>query len=281
MSQTPTQRNPLVLAGFVLVVTAILGAAAYGLNSVTNPQPARQSQASASACSDKPVSHPAPSPTRSYSAAPPMCLDATKSYVATFTTARGVIVVALRADTAPQTTNNFVFLADHGFYDGLTFHRVCPNTADTSCGDGSLKIAQGGDPKGDGTGGPGYSLKDEGPKGPYSAGTISMARAAQISGSQFFIDTADNTSILGPQPQVYNVFGDIVAGLDVAQKLQKNDVMLSVSIEVTPRGAASPTPSPSAAAGTASPSPAASPEASPAASPAVSPAASAPAPSPS
>ena len=271
MSQTPAQRSPVVLAGIVLAVTAILGAAAYGLNAVTNPAPASATTSLPSFCSPAPSGHPNASPKRSYTAAPPLTIDTTRQYTATMCTTRGVIVFTLRNST-PQSTNNFVFLATNGFYDGLNFHRVCPNTADSSCGDGSLKIAQGGDPKGDGTGGPGYSLPDEGPKGPYSAGTFAMARAQQISGSQFFIDTADNSSILSPQPSVYNVFGDITSGLDVAQKLQKGDRIYWVSVDTGVP--ASPSASPGA-------SPAASPTASPAASPAASPSASAPAPSPS
>ena len=259
MSQTPAQRNPLVLAGFVLAVTAILGAAAYGLNSVTNPRPVATTSSLPTICNPAPSGHPVPNPRRSYSAPPPLTIDAAKQYIATMCTDRGLVVLKLRK-TTPQTTNDFVNLAINGFYDGLNFHRVCPNTADSSCGDGSLKIAQGGDPKGDGTGGPGYSLPDEGPKGPYSGGTVAMARAQQISGSQFFIDTADNSSILSPQPNVYNVFADITSGLDVAQKLQKGDKMYWVSIGIATAGSASP------AVG---------------ASPAGSPGVSAPAPSPS
>ena len=247
MSQTPAPRNPLVLAGFVLVVTAILGAAAYGLNSVTNPRPVATTSSIPAICNPAPGGHPRTNPPRSFSAPPPLNTDGTKQYVATICTDRGLIVFKLRKST-PQTTNNFVNLVNVGFYDGLNFHRVCPNTADSSCGDGSLKIAQGGDPKGDGTGGPGYSLPDEGPKGPYGGGTLAMARAQQVSGSQFFIDTADNSSILSPQANVYNVFGDITAGLDAAQKLQKGDKMYWVSIEIgsaASPGASAPAPSPS------------------------------------
>jgi cyclophilin family peptidyl-prolyl cis-trans isomerase len=273
LSQTPAQRSPLVLAGFVLLVTLVLAGAAYGLNSVTNPQPVASGSQPA-VCNAAPSGHPKANPTRTYSAAPAHTIDPTRQYIATMCTARGLIVFKLRADTAPSSTNNFVFLANAGFFDGLNFHRVCPNTADQSCGDGSLKIAQGGDPKGDGTGGPGYSLPDEGAKGPYGAGTFAMARSSAISGSQFFIDTADNTAILGPQPSVYNVFGDITTGLDVAQKLHKGDRIYWVAIDVS--AAASPSPAASAGA-----SPAASPAASPQASPAASPSAAAPAPSPS
>jgi len=255
LSQTPAQRNPIVLAGFVLVVTAILGAAAYGLNTVTNPRPVATTSSLPAICNPAPAGHPRANPARNYSAPPPLTIDTTKQYTATMCTDRGLVVFNLRKST-PQTTNNFVNLVNNGFYDGLSFHRVCPNTADSSCGDGSLKIAQGGDPKGDGTGGPGYSLPDEGTKGPYSGGTFAMARAQQISGSQFFIDTADNSSILSPQPNVYNVFGDITSGLDVAQKLQKGDRMYWVSIDAGPAASQSPSAAaPAASPGTSAPAP--------------------------
>lgn len=249
----------MVLAAFVILVTAVLAGAAWGLNSVTNPKPAATATASASVCAKAPSGHPNAHPVRSHPQPPAVKLDPATQYFATICTARGLIEVKLRTDSAPISAGNFIALADAGFYDGLSFHRVCPNTADSSCGDGSLKIAQGGDPKGDGTGGPGYSIADEGPKGPYGAGTFAMARSSQVSGSQFFIDTADNTAILGPQPQVYNVFADITQGLDVAQRLKKGDVMFWVAI--TRSASASPASSASPAT-----SPAGSPEVSPAAS---------------
>lgn len=263
MSQTQTQRHPIVLAGIVILVTGILGAGAWGLNSVTNPQPVAITTSSSTFCAKAPAGHPNAHPVRTHPQPPTVKLDPSKQYFATICTARGLIVARLRTDTAPISAGNFIALADSGFYDGLNFHRVCPNTADSSCGDGSLKIAQGGDPRGDGTGGPGYSIADEGPRGPYGAGTLAMARSSQVSGSQFFIDTFDNTAILGPQPQVYNLFGDITKGLDVAQHLKKGDIMFWVAITRTVA---------------ASPGPSSSPDASPTVSPAVSPQAS-PAPS--
>ncbi|MFN2465922.1 MAG: peptidylprolyl isomerase [Candidatus Dormibacteria bacterium] len=266
MSQVTTQRHPLVLATFVLILTVVLGAAAYGLNSVTNPQPASGSQSSV--CTPAPAGHPHANPVRKYSAAPPQTIDPAKGYVATICTARGHIVLQLHPDVAPQTVNNFVALADRGFYDGLVFHRVCPGG--TSCGPpGSpFAIAQAGDPKGDGTGGPGYSLPFEGPKGPYTPGTVGMAFSNAISGSQFFINGADNSS-LASQSNVFNVFADVISGMDVVHKLQQGDRMYWVSIEVksTP---ASPLPSP----GSPPPAP-------PAASPETSPSAATPSPSPS
>jgi cyclophilin family peptidyl-prolyl cis-trans isomerase len=267
LSQTAPQRHPAVLAGFVLILTLVLGAAAYGLNAVTNPS---TSTAKDTVCTNAPTGHPKVNPVRTYATAPALTLDPTKSYRVVMCTTRGTIVINMRSDSAPLTAGNFIFLANAGFYDGLTFHRVCPNAADTTCGGATFGIDQGGDPLGTGTGGPGYSLGDEGPKGPYGVGTVAMARSSTVSGSQFFINTTDNTSVLAPQPSVFNIFGDITSGLDVAQKLQKGDKMYWLAVQV----ATVTSPNPSA-------SPAASPAASPQASPAASPSAAAPSPSPS
>lgn len=262
MSQAAPQRHPAVLAGFVLILTIVLGAAAVGLNSVTNPQATASTPSNI--CKPAPNGHPQANPTRTYSQPRSINLNPTSAYRAVMCTVHGLIVIDLRTDTAPLTAGNFIYLANAGFYDGLIFHRVCPNAADSTCGGTTFGIAQGGDPLGTGTGGPGYSLKDEGPKGPYGAGTIAMARSSAVSGSQFFINTTDNTAVLAPQPSVFNVFGDIATGLDVAQKLQKGDRIYWVAIQV----AAASSPGPSAAPGA---SPSASPAAGPSATPAPSP----------
>src|SRR5579859_1127170 len=149
--------------------------------------------------------------TRTYSSAPKMSIDTKKVYCAGFNTNRGLIVVELNPAWAPETVNNFVYLAQHQFYDGLTFHRVIQ----TGTG---LHIIQGGDPKGDGSGGPGYKFKDEPVKENYYAGTIAMANSgANTNGSQFFINTADNSKGLAKS---YNLFGIVVKGLDVALQIQ-------------------------------------------------------------
>jgi cyclophilin family peptidyl-prolyl cis-trans isomerase len=137
-----------------------------------------------------------------------MSIDLHKVYCAGINTNRGLIIVELDPTQAPYTVNNFVFLAQHHFYDGLKFHRVIPGT-----------IIQGGDPKGDGSGGPGYSIKDEPVKGNYTAGTIAMAKtsAPNSAGSQFFINLTDNTTTF---PKNYTIFGHVVQGLDAAKKIQ-------------------------------------------------------------
>jgi cyclophilin family peptidyl-prolyl cis-trans isomerase len=168
-----------------------------------------------------------------YSAPPAMQIDTTKLYEATITTARGAIVLCLQPSLAPNTVNNFVVLARNHYYDGIPFHRVCPNTADTSCG-GTLAIIQGGDPNciGNvhattcGQGGPGYKFNDEPVHQQYTAGSVAMANSgANTNGSQFFIDTGANQF-----PPSYNLFGNVVTGLDVAKKIVQGDVMRTVTI---------------------------------------------------
>ncbi len=152
--------------------------------------------------------------THTYSQAPALDIKADKVYCAGINTNRGLMVVELDPKLAPNTVNNFVFLAQHHFYDGLTFHRVIPDTAQNA---GNIHIAQTGDPLGNGTGGPGYKFADEPVQGSYAAGTLAMANSgANTNGSQFFINTTDNTQL----PKSYNLFGHVVQGLDVAKKIQ-------------------------------------------------------------
>ena len=147
----------------------------------------------------------------SYPSAPAMSIDPSKAYVATFKTAKGDIVVELFADKVPATVNNFIFLAREGFYDDSTFHRVLPNF-----------MAQGGDPTGTGSGGPGYKFADEfhSDLRHDAPGTLSMANAGpNTNGSQFFIT-------LVPTPHldnVHSVFGRVTAGMDVLNSLQERD----------------------------------------------------------
>ncbi|MBE3558480.1 MAG: peptidylprolyl isomerase [Ktedonobacteraceae bacterium] len=144
-----------------------------------------------------------------------MSIDSKKTYCAGINTNRGLIVVELDPKLAPNTVNNFVFLAQKHFYDGLVFHRVIND------GNG-IHIIQTGDPNGKdpakrGSGGPGYKFNDEPVKGDYTAGTVAMANSGpNTNGSQFFINTADNKSL----PKQYTIFGHVVKGLDIAQKIQ-------------------------------------------------------------
>jgi cyclophilin family peptidyl-prolyl cis-trans isomerase len=163
---------------------------------------------------------------------PPMNINTSKVYIATIHTAKGNIVIQLDAKDAPITVNNFVYLARQGFYNGLTFHRILHQgqvSAETNGQPSQAGIIQGGDPKGNGSGGPGYSFKDEPVVGDYTAGAVAMANSgANTNGSQFFICTADDSAAF---TKSYNLFGHVISGLDVAQKIAAGDKMTSVTIQ--------------------------------------------------
>ena len=149
-------------------------------------------------------------PQRTYSTPPPMQIDPIKQYTATIETQYGNVVIQLLSKQAPKTVNNFVFLACHHFYDGLTFHRIVAGF-----------VIQGGDPQGTGAGGPGYQFPDELPSSPsvYAAGAVAMANAGpNTNGSQFFICVADDSQRLQP---LYSYFGRVVQGMDVVQAISK------------------------------------------------------------
>ncbi len=149
---------------------------------------------------------------KKYSSPPPMQIDPTHQYQAIFHTNRGDFTVDLFAREAPQTVNNFVFLARDGFYDGTTFHRVI---------DGFM--AQGGDPTATGTGGPGYQWADERSALALkhdAAGILSMANAGpNTNGSQFFITFAPTPHLNGK----HAVFGKVVSGMDVVRSIRIRD----------------------------------------------------------
>ena len=157
-----------------------------------------------------------------YSQPPEMQIDPAKTYVATISTEKGDIVVDLDAGAAPQTVNNFVFLAREGFYDGLTFHRVEPDF-----------VIQGGDPLGTGSGGPGYTVPAE-IELQHVKGAIAMARRGDevnperaSSGSQFYI-TLEATPFLDG---AYTAFGQVTDGMDVVESIGIGDGILSLTIQ--------------------------------------------------
>ncbi|QGR00149.1 peptidylprolyl isomerase [Paenibacillus psychroresistens] len=149
---------------------------------------------------------------KSYAAAPEMTIDASKTYCAIVQTSKGNLTLELFAKDAPKTVNNFVFLAKNNFYNGIIFHRIIQSF-----------MIQTGDPEGTGAGGPGYSFEDEltGPQN-YEPGVVAMANAgANTNGSQFFINTVDNSKNL---PKNYSIFGKVVAGMDTVTKIAATPV---------------------------------------------------------
>ena len=148
-----------------------------------------------------------------------------KRYGATISTSQGDIDVELFVGESPATTNNFAFLAKEGFYDGTVIHRVVPGF-----------VVQMGDPTGTGTGGPGYKFADElasARNRGYERGTLAMANAGpNTNGSQFFITIDDCRRKLD---KLYNLFGYVTQGMDVAKSIQVGDRMSSVTVTEKPR----------------------------------------------
>jgi peptidyl-prolyl cis-trans isomerase B (cyclophilin B) len=155
---------------------------------------------------------------KQYSAPPPLTIDPNKKYSAVFNTSRGEIVCELFAKDAPNTVNNFVFLARDKFYDGTVFHRVIKDF-----------MIQGGDPTGSGSGGPGYRFADEVKSNPqkHQVGTLSMANAGpNTNGSQFFITHVATDWLDGK----HTVFGKVLSGQDTVNAIQQGDELISVMI---------------------------------------------------
>lgn len=152
--------------------------------------------------SASPSVSPSQSPSKSWTKPPEMSIDTNKTYKAVFKTSKGSFTVELFAKDAPKAVNNFVFLSKEHFYDGVTFHRIIESF-----------MIQTGDPKGNGTGGPGYKFAHEPTQYKYDKGIVAMANSGpDTNGSQFFIVTG-NASHLNAKPD-YTVFGKVIEGMD-------------------------------------------------------------------
>jgi cyclophilin family peptidyl-prolyl cis-trans isomerase len=150
--------------------------------------------------------------------APTVRLNKARTYTAEFQTSCGKFAVRIDPTSAPIAAANFVTLAQKGFYDSTWFHRILP-------GGSNIGVIQGGDPRGDGQGGPGYTIKDEPAKGKaYAKYTIAMAKAAapNSAGSQFFINTKDNNN--AGWNNAYAVFGKVVSGQSTVDKIGQTPV---------------------------------------------------------
>jgi len=227
MSQVP-RRVPQMLATLAIVAVAILAFSFYVGHNVgsapgTAPTPTPTSAVTAATCGSLTfgtVMTPTPGDAgkKSFSAPPAITINTAHHFLATIKTTNGTIALCLDPTLAPNTVNNFVFLARNQFYDGLKFHRVV-----------ACFVIQGGDPLGTGSGGPGYKFNDEPVKGDYTAGAVAMANSgANTNGSQFFIVTADQT---GKLAKSYNLFGYVQTGMDVVLKIVQGDVMSSVTVQ--------------------------------------------------
>ena len=216
---TPTK----ILSALLLAGVAVLSLAACNLITpppIGQPEAAPSPTAAAGAAAATPVptatlisgsgsgASAAPTPAvvvtggrsiKQWSSPPAMSIDPSASYTAVLNTTAGAITIELLTGDAPNTVNNFVFLAREGFYDNVIFHRTIPGF-----------MIQGGDPTGTGAGGPGYRFADETVNRSYTRGVMAMANAGpNTNGSQFFIMHADY-----PLPPNYTIFGQAVAGLE-------------------------------------------------------------------
>ena len=181
------------IAGIILVPGALLSASCGGQAEEPTPKP------------------------KSYSAPPPMVIDTGKQYTAIIETEKGNLVLELFASDVPKTVNNFVFLAREGFYDGTTFHRVIPDF-----------MAQGGDPTGTGRGDAGYRFDDEFTEHTHVTGALSMANSGpNTNGCQFFITYTPQHGLDGK----HSVFGQLIEGMEVLEKITNGDVMKRIIIE--------------------------------------------------
>jgi cyclophilin family peptidyl-prolyl cis-trans isomerase len=142
--------------------------------------------------------------------AQPAALDAGQTRTVDIATSKGTITIKVEADLAPIATGNFVALASCGFYNGLTFHRVVPGF-----------VIQGGDPNGNGSGGPGYTIADDPVTSTYHRGTVAMARtpAPHSQGSQFFIVLSDDAASSLASANTYAILGEVTAGMDVVDAI--------------------------------------------------------------
>lgn len=157
---------------------------------------------------------------KQYDAPPPMTIDVTKQYFATVKLAKGgEFKIHLFADKAPKTVNNFVFLAREGFYDGTTFHRVIEDF-----------MAQGGDPNGDGSGGPGYQFEDEFSDLIFDkAGLVAMANSGpDTNGSQFFVTFAPTSHL----NNLHTIFGEVVEGMDMVNGITRREPGMDTSGDI-------------------------------------------------
>jgi peptidyl-prolyl cis-trans isomerase B (cyclophilin B) len=204
--EQPPDRRWIILAVFAVVAVGIVVAILVGQGGGSDDGSTASTQASAGGC--KKVE--APAPKKVSFEAPKQVLKAGEEATAVVKTSCGTFEIALDTKRAPKTANSFAFLADEGFYDDLTFHRVAPGF-----------VIQGGDPEGTGTGGPGYSVDEAPPPNlSYTKGIVAMAKSSADppgrSGSQFYVVTAPDAGL----PPEYALVGKVSEGYDVVEKIE-------------------------------------------------------------
>jgi cyclophilin family peptidyl-prolyl cis-trans isomerase len=218
------RRKAVKRASFVVIVAAVVAGIAFAVNSsggssksqaATGPdtQAAVVAADKAAGC---PASPTAAVPKQQWPSPPPMTIVRTDSYTATVETDIGTFKIALDAKDAPVTVNSFVFLARHGFYNCVTFHRVINGFMD-----------QTGDPTGTGTGGPGYHFANENVPSSYATGDVAMANSGgtDSNGSQFFVVVPGGAATLNSDLKSgagYSLFGHVISGMNVVEKINSD-----------------------------------------------------------
>ncbi len=194
-----------------------------GDSAATQAETAAETTAAAPAAGECAPAEPA-EPKDSEVGEPTGKLDPAKTYVATVTTNCGTFEITLDVKRAPKTSNSFKHLADEGFYDGTSFHRIVPGF-----------VIQGGDPAGDGTGGPDYSVEEAPPSDiQYTKGVVAMAKTgaepAGTSGSQFYVVSGDDAGL----PADYALLGEVTEGIDVVTTIEGVETDPSTEQPVSP-----------------------------------------------
>ena len=201
--------GPLLIVGAIVVVVI---AAAFLL---LRPGDSGGAGAGASASPGASTAAGASAATGDCPTSQPPALPAGETRTVTLTTPKGAMALKIEADLSPIAAGNFVALAACGFYDGSPFHRT------PTLQDGTAFVIQGGDPTGTGTGGPGYTIKDEPVTTPYKRGTVAMARssAPDSVGSQFFIVLDDKDGAILSSANTYQIIGNVTSGMDTADAI--------------------------------------------------------------
>ena len=190
-----------------IILTGCGAAPPVHLAAIGTPEPAAVRASVAAACwSDEQRLEGDEEMAQQYAEPPRMRIDPSKNYTGTLATNKGAVEVELFPEDAPQTVNNFVCLAEDGYFDNTPFHRIVKGF-----------VIQGGDPTGTGSGGPGYQFADEPIARDYERGTLAMANAGpNTNGSQFFIVLED---LRGKLPKNYTIFGRVTEGMDVVDAI--------------------------------------------------------------
>lgn len=205
MEQQGPDRRWLILAVFAVIAAGVVAAVLIGQGGGSDDGTSASGTASADGCKEV----EAPEPKTVSFKAPKQVLKKGEEATAVVKTSCGTFEIALDTERAPKTANSFAFLAEEGFYDDLTFHRVAPGF-----------VIQGGDPEGTGSGGPGYSVDEKPPANlAYTKGVVAMAKSSAEppgrSGSQFYVVTAPDAGL----PPEYALVGKVSEGYDVVEKI--------------------------------------------------------------